>query len=422
MARKVRNSLLESRSARLKLAVRRKPYTGSSLGRGIALLYRRNKTNGSWVVKVSDGHGQYWTKAFAEADDFDASDGKTILDFYQAQDVAKTLARRQPGEVSDDSRPATVGEALDAYERDLTARGGSIYNARHPRSHLTSVLLSKPVQLLDAKELRAWRDSLLGNGLEPASVVRYCKGLRAALNLAASHDTRIRNKAAWQTGLEALPDATVARNVILDDKTVGRFINASYAHGAALGLLVHVLAETGARPSQAARLLVEDLHGGAHPRLSMPKSAKGGSKNRVARQHERVKVPISETLAARLKKAAKGRKPDAPLLLQGDGQPWSKSPSDDYREDIAEVVRAIGRDPEEVTLYALRHSSIVRQLLHGVPVRLVAASHDTSVAQIERTYSKHITDHSDDISRAALLQHEPPPASVASDVIPITGR
>ncbi|MCP3464482.1 site-specific integrase [Bradyrhizobium sp. CCGUVB23] len=305
MARKVRNSLLESRSARLKLAVRRKPYTGSSLGRGMALLYRRNKTNGSWVAKVSDGHGSYWTKAFAEADDFDASDGKTILDFYQAQDVAKSLARRQPGDIGDDSRPATVSEALDRYEDDLKARNGSVYNARHPRSHLTSVLLSKPVQLLDAKELNVWRNSLLARGLEPASVVRYCKGLRAALNLAASHDARIRNNEAWRTGLEALPDATVARNVILDDKTVGRFINASYAHCSALGLFVHVLAETGARPSQATRLLVEDLHGGANPRLSMPRSAKGGSKNRVARKHERVNVPISEALAAKLKKAAK---------------------------------------------------------------------------------------------------------------------
>ncbi|WP_256575899.1 hypothetical protein [Bradyrhizobium sp. CCGUVB23] len=31
------------------------------------------------------------------------------------------------------------------------------------------------------------------------------------------------------------------------------------------------------------------------------------------------------------------------------------------------------------------------------------------MAEIEWTYSKHITDHSDDISRAALLHHEPAP-------------
>src|SRR5262249_50108315 len=110
MARKVRNSLLESRSARLKLAVRRKPYSGSSLGRGIALLYRRNRTNGTWVAKVSDGHGSYWTKGIGEADDFDTSDGKVVLDYWQAQDVAKKLARREEGEVGADERPATVAE------------------------------------------------------------------------------------------------------------------------------------------------------------------------------------------------------------------------------------------------------------------------------------------------------------------------
>ena len=61
-----------------------------------------------------------------------------------------------------------------------------------------------------------------------------------------------------------------------------------------------------------------------------------------------------------------------------------------------------------MTLYALRHSNIERQLLAGVPVRVLADAHDTSVAMIERTYSKYITEHSDDISRRALLQHQPP--------------
>ena len=59
-----------------------------------------------------------------------------------------------------------------------------------------------------AGNLRAWRDGLLAKGLKPSSVVRYCKSLRAALNLAASHDARIQNKSAWEVGLEALPDAS----------------------------------------------------------------------------------------------------------------------------------------------------------------------------------------------------------------------
>ena len=56
-----------------------------------------------------------------------------------------------------------------------------------------------------------------------------------------------------------------------------------------------------------------------------------------------------------------------------------------------------------MTIYALRHSSIVRQLLANVPVRIVAVNHDTSIAMIERTYSRFIADHSDVLARKALL-------------------
>jgi hypothetical protein len=66
-------------------------------------------------------------------------------------------------------------------------------------------------------------------------------------------------------------------------------------------------------------------------------------------------------------------------------------------------VKATGLNPDEVTLYALRHSSIVRQLLAGVPVRVVAVNHDTSIVMIERTYSRHIGDHADALARVALL-------------------
>ena len=106
MARKQRNSSLESRTARLKLAVRRRPYPGAKLARGKQMQYRRNKGNGTWLLKVSDGHGKPWTKAFAQADDFDDSDDKTILTFFEAQDVAKGLTRGEHG--SDDSAPITV--------------------------------------------------------------------------------------------------------------------------------------------------------------------------------------------------------------------------------------------------------------------------------------------------------------------------
>ena len=71
-----------------------------------------------------------------------------------------------------------------------------------------------------------------------------------------------------------------------------------------------------------------------------------------------------------------------------------------------------------MTVYALRHSNIVRQLLANVPIRVVAVNHDTSVAMIEKTYSKYIGDHADSVVRPALLDLAAPTGNVVPLVLP----
>jgi hypothetical protein len=56
-------------------------------------------------------------------------------------------------------------------------------------------------------------------------------------------------------------------------------------------------------------------------------------------------------------------------------------------------------------------------LLQNVPIRVVASLHNTSVAMIEKTYSKFITEHSDEISRTALLLQYDEPALAAGNVV-----
>ena len=410
MARRLRYPSLESRTARLKLVVRSKPYPGPKLASGTLLLYRRNKANGSWVLKARNGNS-YWTKVIAEADDFDANNGETILTFYEAQDIAKQLARG--GKTLDTTAPATFDRALIDYKTDLISRGADPCNAQNPRRHLTSSLLAKPVALLTSKELKTWRDSLLGT-ITPATINRICNALCAALQLAAQHDPRIGNREAWQLGLAALPDAYQARNVVLSDEQVHAFVDAAYANDRQLGLFVETLAVTGARSSQVTRLRVEDLHHHpVKPKLMMPKSGKGGGRNRIAKKSERYSVPITVALSKKLHAAAGHRASDAPLLLRSNGLPWRDKPNLDYRRPVREVVRAIGEDPDVVTLYALRHSSIVRMLLKNIPIRLIAALHNTSVGQIERNYSRHITEHhSDDLTRTGLLSEPTPVGNV----------
>jgi len=54
-------------------------------------------------------------------------------------------------------------------------------------------------------------------------------------------------------------------------------------------------------------------------------------------------------------------------------------------------------------MYALRHSSIVRALGAGLPIRLVAALHDTSVEMIEKHYAAFIVDATEELARRATM-------------------
>jgi integrase len=397
VAQKIRGAKLETRTARLRLPVARKPVF-VKIGQQVGLGYRRNATAGTWVVRVADGKGGNWTKRIALADDVEESNGSSVLTYWQAQEKALAIAgKERDGEHNGAARPATVAEALERYETDLKARGADIGNVARVRVHLGTGMLARSVALLSMAELKAWRDGLLKK-LAPATVNRTCVALKAALNLAAESDSRILARRAWESGLATIPDATESRNIILQEPVIRGVIAAAYALGTEFGLLVEVAAVTGARISQLARLMVRDLQDDKeNPRLTMPTSRKGRGNKKLTHRP----VPIPPALAHRLRVAAAERPPTAPLLVKRSGAPWLKS---DHSRLLARAVAAVGQDPKIVTIYALRHSNIVRQLLANVPIRVVAVNHDTSVAMLERTYSRHIGDHADALARAALLQ------------------
>jgi integrase len=408
----VRSSKLETPTARLKLAVRKKPYK-LRIARGIKLLYRRNEGVGTWSVEASDGHGRSWTRKFSDADDTDKADDNLILGFWGAQDRAKALARGKTSE--GEGAPVTVSQALDDYRAGLVSEGGDPNNADRVRAHLPSALAGMCVAILTVKDLRSFRDGLSAKGLANSGVNRAMKGLRAALAAAAAADPRIANYAAWKVGLAGLPEHDTARRVVLPDADVARIVAAAYAVDRAFGLLTEMLAVTGCRASQAAALVVGDLQAD-RGRVLMPPSRKGG--RRVAGKKTHKPLPVPAGLVTTLQHAAGGRPADAPLLLQSDGTTWDAS--ERQRKMFRLAVATAGLDPDVYTPYCLRHSSIVRSLLRGVPISLAASLHDTSETEIHKHYGKFITDVSDGIARAALLDLSVPAAD--NVVVPLHSK
>lgn len=387
---------LTTAKGRSKLDPRGKPHFVTTATPGIALAYRRLAGRaGSWSARVADGKGGNRLVALgAIADDLEPANGRDVLSFEQASDRAREVTRGPAAEM------LTIAKALEKYETELLARGGLAGNVSRVRHHLSPSLVAKELSAVTAEDLQAFRDGIKA---KPATVNRTIRILKAALGQAADQFETV-----WKKGLKQKPHQHEARNVVLTDDQVRHLVSVAYEQDQAFGFYVEVAAVTGARPSQIARLEVQDLQV-ERARVMMPTSKKG-----TGNKSSHIAVPITPALAAKLQVVAAGRAPSAALLIRSDGNPWIPG-NNDHQRPFARAAAAAGLDPNEVTIYALRHSSIVRRIIaNRTPLRTIAAIHDTSVVMIEKNYSRHI-DRYDESAREGLLDTALPlPANVVA--------
>jgi integrase len=207
----------------------------------------------------------------------------------------------------------------------------------------------------------------------------------------------------------------VARdNQILSDAQVARLVAAAREVGDEEGddfRMVLVLAATGARFSQVARLRVADCQL-AEGRLMLPSSRKGRGKS------GRFAVPVGRDVLDALAPVVAGRPADAALLerwryRRAGGLKWERAgrgpwiTNEDLNKGAWPATRAAAGLPVTIVPYSLRHSSIVRCIRAGLPIRLVSALHDTSVGMVEKHYSKWITSGLEEMARAAIVPLAP---------------
>ena len=447
MAKRVKDVALSTRTARLKLAARHKPYF-RAVAEGAQIGYRRSTIPGkagTWLGRRYLGEGNYETKRLGLADDLPEADlpadGHYVLTFDQAQaamrDWTRERLRVERAEAAAENSPS-VRMAVTRY---IAMRKGRSEGAgRDAELRLTHHVLAAPLAdvtllALTDGDLAKWREGVQRGGrgkhtrksgkapapLAPATLARLLNDLRAALTAAAR---KARAPADLHTiikeGLRAPEKPDRARpKQVLTDADVRKLVEAALAHDADFGALVLLLATTGARMDQVGRITVADFQPEAR-RVMIPASRKG----RGDKQITHIAVPLPDDVIVRLRPLAAGRAGHESLLLRwhhrqvaGDKQsgvlpqwervdrrPWTDSAH--MTRPWRATVAAAGL-PAEIVPYALRHSSIVRGLRAGLPVRLVAAVHDTSGAMIEKHYGAFIVDATEDLLRRAVVPMAP---------------
>lgn len=426
-------SEIDTPSKRSKLKPRRNPYwQGITGGRGgVSLGYRRPQSGvGSWVGKIVV-EGNRVEQRIGLADD-DGAPGEAIT-FRTA--VSKTLEWSSQQHATIEAARAngrrSVPTVLTAVEDYIVARrrrsaGNGADAERRLRRHVLAdeKFAALPLAKLRSNDIEAWRDRLPLTGNENAgdskearklisasTLNRLLNDLRAALNAAV--ERRRRELPAGlpleiKVGTKAVPASSNARRQILADKQVADLIAAAFSVNEDFGMLVMVAAATGARHSQIRRIAVGDVQID-QARIMVPAAAKGkhvGEKPPIA-------VPVSADVIAKLAPCIEGRSPDDPLLMRWQHKQVGPVKWERDRRCAWGVAAEIARPwastveraklPAGTVFYALRHSSIVRGLRNGLPVRLVAGLHDTSTAMIEAHYSRYIVDAVEEISRRSVL-------------------
>jgi integrase len=366
MARRVKDRNLDTRDARRKLKAGGKPYW-RAIGKGLHIGYRKGKTSGVWVVRHYLGKQNYRLETIGEADDVLDANGKDVLDFWQAQEVARKL---RPGA----RRGAyTVKDAVEAYLDRLEGRPSWQDTKKRLEAFVLPAFGDKKVSELEADEIRKWhreiaktparartkrgaeqayRDSDLADPetqrKRQASANRCLGLLKAALNL-AWREKKVESNDAWLR-VDLFRGVDIPRARYLSVGEAQRLINAAQGD---FRVLVQAALQTGARYQELARLKVGDFNADT-----------GTLHIRKTKTNKDRHIVLSEEGRAFFGELAAGRASTALML----GREWKPS----HQAPLILAACKNARIDPPLNFHALRHTWASLSVMGGMPLMVVA--------------------------------------------------
>jgi integrase len=410
MPRKVRDSNLETRTARARLRTRHKPYF-RLIEPGLHLGYRKLASGpGTWLARHYGGDGRYVTAnlrtadgALVLADDFEDGDGSRILNFSQAQRAARGPhgQRRSAGAY-------TVADAMADYLRFLESDGRSPHSIRDSRCRAEAFILPRlggvKLAVLTPDRLRRWRDEIanaaprlrtrvgerqkhrtLVDGEDAkrarrATANRTWTTLRAALNH-AFHEGKVESDLTWRK-VKPFRRVEAARGRYLSLAEAKRLINACDPD---FRPLVQAALQTGARYGELCRLQVHDLNTDSGT-LAIRQSKSGKARH----------VVLTDEGRAFFGQLTAGRSGAEPMFREV----WGKS---HQARPMAEAVERAKIKPA-ISFHGLRHTWASLATMAGMPLMVVARNlGHADTRMVERHYGHLAPDFVAD----AIRRHAP---------------
>lgn len=331
MARRPRDSRMETREARLRLQPRGEPYWRQLVPGAFVGYRRREGRGGTWVARRYDG-GKYEAQGIGFADDYERADGAAVLSYAQAVARASEYAKNQPVESPRYQGDGySVNDAFEYYVRENRAAESSNKMARnHWRRHVEESLGRKPVRALTPEDLRRWHRALAEkpptnrgkvmpfDPKDPAQVQRrratanrVLTIVKAALTLADDNGQLPEGTSAVWRKVQKFELSNDAQPRMLDRDEIARLMNACEGD---FRTLVTAALMTGARYGELCALRVRDFDTERSTvRIYQSKTGKT------------LIQPLTSEGARFLGSLAAGRAPGAPLLTRADGRAWDTS-------------------------------------------------------------------------------------------------
>jgi integrase len=411
MARAIQDSKLDTKAARLRLKPRGKPYY-RILDQGCHLGYRkprgrkgRPSISGAWVLRRYVGGQTYIVETIALADDLSDADGVRILNFTDAQNLARERCKSAAHEEAG-AGPYTVRDAVADYVQYLVHQGKKTYEAeKRANAFILPALGDTECAKLTSKELRAWMSKMAST---PARV-RSKKGKQRYAELDESDDEASRKRRAsanriWTIFRAALNHGFNEKRIASDiewkrvkafkgvDNTSIRFLDEAEAQRLIRRAddefrpMIAAALASGCRYGELCALKVAHFSAD-NKTLTIAKSKSGKART----------IYLNDEGAQLFKSLAAGRLGNVPLIQRPDGLPWDKS---HQTRRMQEACAAAKIEPE-ITFNVLRHSYATLLVKAGVPMKYVSESLGHANTQMtEKHYAGVLKSHLSEQIRA----------------------